>query len=206
MLKGRSTKEKAEYFWMYYKIPFLAVLAAVFVTAYWVSAAASEKECVLSALFIDSHGTKAEEAMAEDFAEYADIPGDKKVSVLTSLLFSHAASGTYAMTSLSRFYVEIGNEELDVCGMLEQDYKKYAETDCFMDLNECLEPELLDKLRGSLFYKDKKPIGIYSQELPGLNEAGCYRGENGLVGIVYNTRNLETAVRYIEYLACGREK
>lgn len=185
---------------MYYKLPFLAVLAVVLIAAYWVSAAAGEKESAFKALLLDSHAGTQEEILNEEFRTYAGIEDSREVSILTSFLFSDSSTGTYAMTSLSRFYVEVGNEELDVCGMLEADFKNYAKADCFMDLRKCLKPEMLDELEGFLYWRSGIPIGIYAEALPGLKSAECYENGKAIIGIIYNSRHVETAAQYLEYL------
>ena len=200
MFKGKNAKEKAGYFWMYYKLPFLAVLAAVLITVYWVSAAAGEKELAFKALLFDSHGGTQEEILDEEFRAYAGIDKSREVSIFTSFLLSDSPTGTYAMTSLSRFYVEVGNEELDVCGMLEADFKNYAKADCFMDLRSCLGKEMLEELKEYLYCRNGVPIGIDAKALPGLKKAGCYEDETALLGILYNSQHVETAVQYLEYL------
>ena len=185
---------------MYYKLPFLAVLAAVLIATYWVSAAAGEKQSAFKALLLDSHAGTQEEILNQEFRNYAGIEDSREVSILTSFLLSDSSAGSYAMTSLSRFYVEVGNEELDVCGMLEADFKKYAKADCFMDLRRCLDEKMLDELEGCLYRRSGIPIGIYTEALPGLKNAECYENGEAILGIMYNSRHVETAAQYLEYL------
>jgi hypothetical protein len=202
MLKGKNVKEKAEYFWMYYKAPFLAVLAFLFISAYWVHAAVTEKELALSVMLVDSHAAVSEEKLEKAYAEYAGIDPDT-LSFNNSYLFSDSSSGTYAMTSLSRFYSDIGTQKLDVCGFLEEDFEKYANADCFLDLRECLSEQELAAYGDALYYQDGKPVGIYTEALPGLKESGCYceDGDVAMIGIAYNTLHVEAAADYIRYLS-----
>lgn len=200
MLKGKNAREKTEYFWMYYKAPFLAILAVLLITGYWVRAAAVEKELAFSAMLVDCHASVSEEAMEQDFASFAGMDADT-VSFQNSYLFSDSTSSTYAMTSLSRFYSDIGTEKLDVCGLLEQDFEKYAGSGTFLDLRECFTEEELSRYGANLYYYEGKPVGIYRDGLPGLAKSGCYSKSNAMIGIIYNTKHVGTAADYIRYLS-----
>lgn len=149
LFKGESRKEKLDYFWTYYKWPFLGIIAAMIIVTYFVHAAVTEKEVGFSAILFDCHGTANESRMEDAFAEYAGIDdGQYDVQINTALLLSDSNSGSYTMTSLSKFYTDIGTEELDVCVMLEDNFRTYAKSDCFFDLRTCLSEEQLE------MYKD----------------------------------------------------
>lgn len=200
MLKGKNAKEKTVYFWMYYKAPFLAVLAVVLITGYWVHAAAVEKEIAFSAMLVDCHASVSEEEMEKEFASYMGMDEDT-VSFQNSYLFSDSTSSTYAMTSLSRFYSDIGTEKLDVCGFLEEDFEKYVKSGTFLDLRECFTEEELEEYGESLYYYGGEPVGIYGDGLPGLLKSGCYSKKDAVVGIIYNSKHVGTAADYLRYLS-----
>ena len=114
-MKQGNWRKKLEYFWMYYKIPFLAVLGVCVVIVYFGYAKITEKEYAFNAILLDIHTNAQEEMLEEEFADYAGIDTKKyDVLISTSLLFSDSSSGNYAMTSLARLYTQIGTEELDV--------------------------------------------------------------------------------------------
>lgn len=195
--------KKAEYFWMYYKIPFLAVIAVCTVVFYFGHAKLTEKEYALNAMLLDVHTDENEEALAEEFAQYAGIDrGKYDVTVSTSLLFSHAASSTYSMTSLARFNSLVGTQELDVCAMLEEDFDNYEKSDCFLNLEEVFSQEELAAFPA--LYRDKNgtPVGVYAGELPKIQEIEGYQGENtkAVAGIIYNTTRRDAAKKFLEYL------
>ncbi len=200
MLRGGNAKEKAEYFWTYYKAPFFAILAAILIFGYWVHAAAVEKEIEFSVMLVDCHASVSEDEMEREFASYAGMDADA-VSFQNSYLVSDSTSGTYAMTSISRFYSDIGTEKLDVCGFQESDFEKYASSGTFLDLRECFTDEELSGYGENLYYCQGKPVGIYSEGLSGLTESGCYLEKTGMVGIIYNSKHVATAADYIRYLS-----
>ena len=135
----KSIKNNLEYFWMYYKFPFIAGLIVVILVLYFLITTLTAKDTALSVMLIDCHTEMSGEEMAE---EYMDTTGiDKKkyqVQIQNNLMFQGTDSGTYSMTSLSKFMADIGSELLDVCGMLKEDFIKYDGSQTWMDLRECL--------------------------------------------------------------------
>lgn len=203
MDKRLGWKDRIEYFWMYYKLPFIASVIMLIIAAQWVWAAGCGKEAVLSVMMADCHTDKEGEQLAREFEEYAGIDQKKEmVSVNTTCLLSDASAGTYAMTSLSKFYSDTGTESLDVAGFLEEDFRKYTRTDCFLNLETCMSKETLEKYRPYLYYQEGVPVGIYTEGLPGLLKDGLYenRETKAVVGIMYNSRHVDMAVKYLEYL------
>lgn len=198
-----SWKKKLEYFWMYYKIPFLTVLAIVIVAAYFIHAKLAEKPYSLQALMYDIHTDVPEEELAQSFAEYAGIDTRKyDVYISTSLLLSDAASGNYALTSLSRFMAMIGTEDLDACMMTAEDFERYA-TVAFLDLREMFSEEELAGFGKVYTDADGAVRGVYGSCLKKIGEIEGYEGKDGVVGIIYNSTRKDMAAEFIRYLHEG---
>lgn len=203
-MKQGNWRKKLEYFWMYYKVPFLAALGVCIVIAYFGYAKITEKEYAFNAILLDVHTDTQEEVLEEEFADYAGIDTKEyDVLISTSLLFSDASSGNYAMTSLARLYTQIGTEELDVCMMLEDDFTEYAGADAFMDLRDVFTEEEL--ARFPKLYVDEKGrvLGVYNEGLEKLQEIEGYSDEVSAAGILYNSNHVDTAKLFFEYLLEG---
>jgi len=197
-------KQLLEYFWSFYKWQILAafVVAALGISLLWT--ALSKKECALSVMLIDCHTDAGQEQMEQDLLLALTLDAKQyQVQVQNNLMFANTDSGSYAMTSLSRFLADVGSETLDVCAMTEQDYYKYEASGTFMNLRECFSEEELAALAPyTITAEDGRIFGLWANQLPGMQQYGCYEsGQRGAVGIVYNTRHLETAKRYLWYLA-----
>lgn len=203
IMKQGTWKKRLEYFWMYYKIPFLAILAGVVVVTCFIYAKVTEKEYAFNAMLLDIHTNVPEEMLAEEFADFAEIDTKKyEVLISTSLLFSDAASGNYAMSSLARFYSLIGTEELDACMMLEDDFIKYAGAGSFLDLREIYTEEELQEFP-ELYTDDAgQVLGIYGDDLPKIKEIEGYQDPDTrcLAGVIYNTRHVEHAKKFLEFM------
>lgn len=204
-MDAKGIKNNLEYFWMYYKWQLLAGAVIALLIVYFGVSALTQKECALSVMLIDCHAKVSGEEMAEAFLEESELDaGRYEVQVQNELMFADSASGSYAMTSLSRFLADVGSEKLDVCAMLEEDFIKYDHSNTFMDLRECLSEEALARLAGSLVEtEDGRIIGVYADSLPEMETCGCYTDgeERGCLGILYNTQRKETAAQYLLFLA-----
>ena len=201
----KSIKNNLEYFWMYYKLPFLAGVVVVVLAVYFLVASLTAKDTVLSVMLIDCHTEMSGEKIAEEYMEATGLDQKKyQVQIQNNLMFQGTDSGNYSMTSLSKFMADIGSELLDVCGMLKEDFIKYDGSQIWMDLRECLSEEQSEKLKDRfLTADDGRVIGIMADKLPVLMADGCYTGTDtqAAVGIIYNTPNKEQAIKYLLYLA-----
>lgn len=205
----KSIKNNLEYFWMYYKLPFLAGVVVVVLAVYFLVASLTAKDTVLSVMLIDCHTEMSGEKIAEEYMEATGLNQKKyQVQVQNNLMFQGTDSGNYSMTSLSKFMADIGSELLDVCGMLKEDFIKYDGSDTWMDLRECLTDEQSKVLEDYfLMTDDGRAIGIMADELPILKADNCYTSTDteAAVGIIYNTPHKEEAVKYLLYLAGAME-
>ena len=207
--KKKSIKNSLEYFWMHYKLPFLAGLVVVVLAVYFLVASLTAKDTVLSVMLIDCHTEMSGEKIAEEYMEATGLNQKKyQVQIQNNLMFQGTDSGNYSMTSLSKFMADIGSELLDVCGMLKDDFIKYDGSDTWMDLRECLTDEQSKVLEDYfLMTDDGRAIGIMADELPILKADNCYTSTDteAAVGIIYNTPHKEEAVKYLLYLAGAME-
>lgn len=205
----KSIKNNLEYFWMYYKLPFLAGVVVVVLAVYFLVASLTAKDTVLSVMLIDCHTEMSGEKIAEEYMEATGLNQKKyQVQIQNNLMFQGTDSGNYSMTSLSKFMANIGSELLDVCGMLKDDFIKYDGSDTWMDLRECLTDEQSKVLEDYfLMTDDGRAIGIMADELPILKADNCYTSTDteAAVGIIYNTPHKEEAVKYLLYLAGAME-
>lgn len=194
-------KNDAEYFWMYFKLPFCAALILIVVFTYFLVARATEKERVFQALLFDVHTETSEHALEQSFADYAGIDvKHNRIDISTSLLLSDATSN-YAMTSLSKFYTQIGTEDLDFVMMYEEDFSKLTNAETFLDLRELLTEAELSRFPKLYTALDGTVLGVYGNELPMIQAIDGYStGAESVAGIPYNTRHPEMARQFLLYL------
>ena len=203
--KKKSIKNNLEYFWMYYKFPFIAGLIVVILVLYFLITTLTAKDTALSVMLIDCHTEMSGEEMAEEYLDTVMLDKKKyQVQIQNNLMFQGTDSGSYSMTSLSKFMADIGSELLDVCGMLKDDFIKYDGSETWTDLRKCLTDEQLEELKDRLLTADDgRVIGILADNLPVIQSDGCYTNEetDAAIGIIYNAPHKDEAVKYLLYLA-----
>ena len=203
--KKKSIKNNLEYFWMYYKLPFIAGMIVAILVLYFLITTLTAKDTALSVMLIDCHTEMNGEEMAEKYMDSAGIDKKKyQVQIQNNLMFQGTDSGNYSMTSLSKFMADIGSELLDVCGMLKEDFIKYDGSQTWMDLRECLTDKQMEDLKDRLLTADDgRVIGILADELPVIQAENCYTNEEteAAIGIIYNAPHKDEAVKYLLYLA-----
>lgn len=199
-----TPKQHLEYFWSFYKWQILAAVVLAILGISLLCTALSKKECALSVMLIDCHTEVSQEQMEQELLQALGLDFDcYSVQVQNNLMFAETDSGSYAMTSLSRFLSDIGSEKLDVCAMTEQDYYKYEDSGTFLDLRNCFsEKELSALAEYTITAEGGRILGLWADLLPGMQKYGCYEnGQRGIIGIVYNTKHVTAAKRYLLYLA-----
>lgn len=207
--KKKTIKNNLEYFWMYYKLPFIAGMIVVVLVLYFLITSLTAKDTALSVMLIDAHTDVSSEKMAEEYMEASGLDTKKyQIQIQNNLMFQGTDSGSYSMTSLSKFMADIGSELLDVCGMTKGDFVKYDGSQTWMDLRDCLTDEQMAVLEDKLLTTDDgRVIGIMADDLPVLKADNCYTSTDteAAVGIIYNTPHKEEAAKYLLYLAGAME-
>lgn len=200
-----TKKHRTFYFWSFYKWQILAGLVILILGIYFLYTALSQKECALSVMLIDCHTDQTQEQMEQELLKALQLdPEQYSVSLQNNLMFNGTDSGSYAMTSLSRFLADLGSEKLDVCGMLETDFWKYEQSGTFLDLRECFTKEELQALAEFLIIaEDGRVVGLWANHLPRMQENNCYDDASvrGAIGIIYQTKHLSAAKKYLLYLS-----
>lgn len=197
-------KNQIIWFWNFYKWQIMTAAIVMILGIYLLCTALIQKDCVLSVMLFDCHTSISQDQAEREIFSALQLDEERyTVSVQNELMISDSGSGSYAMTSLSRFLTDVGSEKLDVCGMLEEDFLRYDASHAFLDLRECLDEQQLQKLENNLLVtNDGRVIGVYADELPGMLRSGCYAttDSRGVIGIIYNTKHKEIAGRYLMYL------
>ena len=185
---------------MYYKFPLLLIVGGIAVLLYFIHAGITQKEPVFTAYLFDAHTDMDKEAVEGAFAGFAGIDAQETVTVDTSFLLADPSAGNYAMVSLARFYTDIGTENLDACMMLEDNFMAYADSDAFLDLRTCLSGEQMEIYAEELVYAGDVPVGIQGNDMKWVLDSESYEGDACVFGILYNSRHVENAVKFLEFL------
>lgn len=196
-------KDRIYDLWNFYKWFIMAFVVLFFLLVYFLYNHFNQKEPYLNIMLIDCHSAVTEEQIVSDYEAVIPDFDEKKyeVTIQTSLMIDSSDYDNYEFTCLARFLADIGSQKLDVCGMTEDNFKKYATSGTWLDLRQVLSDEEIEDLADCLYIdSDCRVVGIYTKGMPGLDRYGCYETVPGVIGIAYNTTRLDAATAYIKYL------
>jgi len=213
----KKLRNNLTYLWSDYKWILLACLVVLGLVAHFALTALTQKETAVYAMLIDCHTDTPQKTFEADALRALELdPGLYRAQIETGLMFTDTESGSYAMTSLSRFLADIGSGKLDICAMPEEEFVKYDRSGTWTDLRKVFpEPAREDSSRESrqegepspdaFLIRDGRVIGMYADRLPALAAYGCYENpeSRGVVGILYNAPHSENAAAYLRWL--GKE-
>ena len=155
-MKDMSLKGKLEYFWYYYKIHTFAVIAVIILAGTFIYQLATSKDSAFYAVFISSDTFVTDEQTWDvDFAEYAGIDTDKYSVVFdTSFTFSNNGMADYTMSSIEKLVAMASAGMIDIVVADTAAFEKLARSEFYLNLEEALPQETLEKFRDYLYYTD----------------------------------------------------
>lgn len=207
--KELTFQKKILYIWDYYKwwfiiAAFLIVSAVILVP----QILENKKDCVLYALFVNTQITdQTTTSLMDDFVEYADIDLEgKRITLDPSLKINLKSADTLSMNSSQKMVALLGNKTMDLVIEDEDCYRHYASLGVFINLEEELPAELLEKCRPYLVYTSGSEDGG-NEKAYGINLKDCkiLQKENAYVvepyfSICVNAKEKENAIKFLEYL------
>lgn len=155
-MKDMSLKGKLEYFWYYYKIHTFAVIAVIVLAGTFIYQLATSKDSAFYAVFISSDTVVTDNQTWDvDFAEYAGIDTDKYSVVFdTSFIFSNNGMADYTMSSIEKLVAMASAGMIDIVVADTAAFEKLARSEFYLNLEEALPQETLEKFRDYLYYTD----------------------------------------------------
>lgn len=168
-MKGRSLREKLEYFWEYYKIQTIAVLTILVIAFSLVHAWATSKDYALSIVMVNSIAAQIDDVdttWISDLNERIEYdPKKYEIFIDTTMLIgqdSESASQEYA--SLQKLAAMISAQTIDIFIADSETYERYAQSGYMCDLRDIYTAEELEKLSDILYYTDAATFSDYSDD------------------------------------------
>lgn len=201
MMRGKSFRQKAGYFFTYYKIPFIIIAAVIVIIISICYSRAQYKGYAFQALFFNVAVTEsADEELSGEFSDLIEFDESKyKVMVDSTMVISGTSQGS--VSSTEKFSAEISEGVVDVCIMPEELFRSYANEGAFGDLRDFLTEEQLSEYEDLLVYDGSIPIGIYAASFTKVTENNLYvESDRPIFGIVYNTQHMDECSEFLDYL------
>ena len=154
-LKGKSFREKLEYFWDYYKIHTIVVLFAVFAVGIFIRDMVAHKDDAFSAVVLNSYGYERQAEFQEDFAAYAGIDTQTyQCQIDASSTLSLDAMTQIDLAFTQRLAGMVQTNALDAFVSDAEIFGDYAADMMFQDLRVELDAEEYEKYEPYFYYID----------------------------------------------------
>ncbi|SEA15091.1 hypothetical protein SAMN02745687_01942 [Lachnospiraceae bacterium NK3A20] len=167
-LKGKSLKEKLSYFWDYYKIHTIVVIAIAAAAISIVHSIVTNKPSVFA--FTALNASIPDDAYDTMYGEITDALGiDTKEQGVTLDLQEYLTPGgdssQYDIATRQKIFAETAAASLDVMVADQHNFDAYAKNGTFGDLRDYLSDEQMGKYQADLYYVDMKEIEKFQKEM-----------------------------------------
>lgn len=211
-LKGAPLKDKLIYFKDYYLKTSIAVLCGViFVIALIHSIVSGPDDTVFAAYFFNDTGDSGSTLLQESFAEYMEIDTNKHDVYIDATLNYYteeklqdntgiALSAYDIYNNLQKTMAMVSAKDLDIIAGDEDTINYFAKGECLAQISDVLSDELMKKYEDKIYYFEGKPFGIIINDAPKIKEHHYYDFGEGILGFVVNSKDLDNAVAFLEYI------
>lgn len=206
-LRSMERKDQLLFIWDYYKLPIVAVVAALVLLVMVLTSWAGKKDIAMYAAFINTDVSVVEPQaqLLDELLAAAGVDMDGKTIDITADLtlgkdYSEVTDGQTLQVLAAMF----GISGLDVFAADQASFDRYAVQDAFVDLSLFLEWELYEQEGCEPYWYangDGREIlgGIILKPGSVLHEAGYYHSDV-VIGVAANAQNLEEAVAFVKQL------
>lgn len=175
-LKGKPFKEKWAYFWEYYKIQTIVVIAVLAFAGNLIYTFATRKDTVMEVAFVNCYmNTEVDsDTMIADFEQYADIDTSSDCAAINRDMYvDYENSDQYSYANMQKIIAMISGKTLDAL-ITDDTYMDHnLEAGLFCDLHQYFTDEELAQYGDQVIYKDlpddntdgEIPIGISGQQI-----------------------------------------
>lgn len=154
--KDMTLKGKLSYFWYYYKIHTLAIIAGAALIGTFIYQLVNNKDYAFYAVIMNADTNLIEDGQwCDEFAEYAGIDTDEFAAYLdTSFIYSNTNVNQYSVSSMEKLLVMVQTGQIDVITADTAAFENYAQNEFFINLEESLPKDVLEKYKDYLYYTD----------------------------------------------------
>lgn len=205
-----TKKEKFEYIWEYYKLPFFVTLCIIFIIASLISSCVKNNyKIALSITYVNlSSVDVAEEThkLEDTVNTLLGVDGKAEKCVVNPyFIINPEVYSDDAMVSQTKITAMVSIREMD-CYLCDEVFMNaYSNSDFFLRLDEALPDDLLKKVKDRLLYfKDPDgndiATGIDLSGLPFMTDYLAVNKEKPIFSIVQNSPNIDNAFTFLEYV------
>ncbi len=208
-MKGKSLKEKAAYFWEYYRVATIVAILVIAFAANLIYTIVTAKDSAFHGVLINGYTDIDATSFMEGFESFAQIDTNKySTSLETNFTLQQDSTDQYTMANIQKFAAMVAAKELDVVIIDPDTFATYADGGYFYNLNDLLSDEMLNEYEDRLIYYDipedgqeDVPAAIRVTDVPFLQETQAYAAyEDAYLAVIVNTQHPDTVISFLEYL------
>ena len=211
MLKGKGFKYKFQYFWEYYRVPVIIILAFAAITISVITTMIKNKPAQFAVAYINAVGTPA----ASSFAEYAGI--DESNGLVTfdaGYIIStdplNITEATY--TSAQKLMASIAGGDLDTMICTGDLCHGYLNSELYADLREIYSDAELEAFGDKVLWgtpTDPETGEVLGENMPyaicigsgsAITSVPCYLEEDVYVAVIANAPHKDMVKKFVDYL------
>lgn len=165
-LKGKSFKEKMNYFWYYYKVHTIVAFFVIVVGGVFIKDAVTARDSAFSATLLNAYASSTQTDLETEFAAYADI--DTTVYdcyIDTGSTLSYETMSELDLAVSQRISAMTQTNSLDVVVSDLEPFSNFSLGMMFCDLREELTPEEFEKYKEDFFYIDAAAIEDENEDI-----------------------------------------
>lgn len=204
-----SLKGKLDYFWYYYKIPFLiAVVVIIFGSFLIKDMLAANREAVLQVAVLNSEATAPEPVFQSELESFYAIDPDKQVITIdSSYRIDIEAADQMTVASSQKIIAMVQVKELDIMIAPADIMDYYASNDFFTDLSAMLPTELIARLadQNLLYYAKTSegkeiPIAIDLSGSEKFKDSGLYSSVTPYLAVPVSAPHQDNIIKLLSFL------
>lgn len=158
-LSTMSFQQKMAYFWEYYKIHALVVIAVSIAVISFIVQYVNNKDYAFYAALINTVSPSFENEIttkwAEEFQEYAQIdPDEYQVYIDTSVALAEATDPQYRMSNEQKMFAMIQAGTVSALAADTETFEYYAQFEYFYRPEDIMTPEEIERYRPYFYYTD----------------------------------------------------
>lgn len=164
-LKGQGVKAHLQYFWDYYKIHTIIVLAVIIFLGTLIKDIRNNKPYAFYGLMLNSNSSAAEDIIEQEFSEYAGIDTTQySCFVDTSATYNQQIIDEVTLATSQKIMANLSAAELDTLAADKNMFLYYAYQDIYTDLRTIYDDTFLENHAQDIIYVDKGLIDYIASD------------------------------------------
>ncbi len=155
-MRGKPLKEKLEYFWEYFKVPFLIGLLVFALLIQGIVTIVNQKENAFAGVFVTALYDANELGFLEDYYEYTGLDTKKQEALFYTNFLIKADDSSSDSNMLYNIAAKVFTKEIDFISGQPEPFEIFAyhTSELLGDLRKFMDEETLSHYAGRIYYID----------------------------------------------------